>query len=132
MSTTTHTTTDDTAADRRARASITFGREHGYYRLLFEAGAVDAPTFAELAGVAEAHAGTWLAEQHRAGLLRAVDAPDGGHEELLLPGEYVPILLGDHGEPEFDGARGLLAQHRDELPHVLEQLIGSVGGSPGS
>lgn len=108
------------AAQRRARASIAFGRTRGYYRLLFESGPVDAATFAVLAGVPEPNAHAWLAEQLEAGLLRAVDAPDGTHEELLLPGEFVPILLGDRGEPELDGARRLLEQHRHELPRVLE------------
>ena len=110
------------AAERHARASIAFGRKRGYYRLLFEAGPVDAATFAVLAGVPESNAHAWLAEQLEAGLLRAVAAPDGGHEELLLPGEYVPILLGDRGDPELDGARRLLEQHRDELPQVLDRL----------
>ena len=107
------------AAERRARASIAFGRKRGYYRLLFEAGPVDAETFAGLAGVSEHRARSWLEEQVAAGVLRVVASPDGHHEELLLPGEYVPILLGDHGEPEFEGARALLADHRDEVPSVL-------------
>jgi hypothetical protein len=107
-------------AERRARASIAVGRTRGYYRLLFESGPVDAATFAVLAGIPESNARAWLAEQLDAGLLRAVDAPDGTHEELLLPGEFVPILLGDRGEPELDGARRLLEQHRHELPRVLE------------
>ena len=110
------------AAERRTRASIAFGRKRGYYRVLFESGPVDAATFAMLAGIPESNAHAWLAEQLEAGLLRVVHAPDGGHEELLLPGEYVPILLGDHGEPELDGARRLLEEHRDEIPHVLEAV----------
>ena len=110
------------AAERRAHASIAFGRKRGYYRVLFESGPVDAATFAVLAGVPESSAHAWLAEQLEAGLLRAVAAPDGGHEELLLPGEYVPILLGDRGEPELDGARRLLEEHRDEIPRVLDGL----------
>jgi hypothetical protein len=117
----------DEAAERRTHASIAFGRKRGYYRVLFESGPVDAATFAVLAGVAESNARAWLAEQLEAGILRAVDAPDGGHEELLLPGEYVPILLGDRGEPELEGARRLLELHRDELPHVLgAALLGRV------
>jgi hypothetical protein len=110
---------DSSAAERIARASIAFGRKRGYYRLLFEAGPVDAETFAGLAGVSEHRARSWLEEQVAAGVLRVVASPDGHHEELLLPGEYVPILLGDHGEPEFEGARALLADHRDEVPSVL-------------
>ena len=55
-------------------------------------------------------------------MLRVVDSPDGDHEELLLPGEYVTILLGDHGEPEFEGARALLDAHRDALPPALAGL----------
>ncbi|MDR6905246.1 hypothetical protein J2X63_000932 [Agromyces sp. 3263] len=109
----------DDAAERRARASIAFGRRRGYYRVLFESGPVDAAEFAVLAGIPESSAGTWLAEQLAAGILRAVLAPDGRHDELLLPGEYVPILLGDDGESELDGARRLLQEHRDALPHVL-------------
>lgn len=108
------------AAERRTHASIAFGRKRGYYRVLFESGPVDAATFAALVGVPEPNAHAWLAEQLDAGLLRAVDAPDGAHEELLLPGEYVPILLGDRGESELDGARRMLEQHRDDLPRVLE------------
>jgi hypothetical protein len=105
---------------RVARASIAFGRKRGYYRVLFEAGPVDAATFAELAGVPEANARAWLAEQVAAGVLRVVPGP-AAEEELLLPGEYVPILLGDHGEPELAGARALLDEHRHELPRVLEE-----------
>ena len=117
-------TVDVDAAERRARAraSIAVGRERGYYRVLFESGPVDAAAFAELAGVPEQRAHAWLAEQFDAGLLRAVPSPDGDREELLLPGEYVPILLGDHGEPELVGARGLLAEHRHELPRILDDL----------
>ena len=112
------TQVDPVAVDRRTRASIAFGRKRGYYRLLFESGPVDAATFAALAGVTEHQARVWLEEQVDAGLLRIVDAPDGGREELLLPGEYVPILLGDHGEPELAGARSLLAEHRAEAERV--------------
>ena len=124
MSTTTTATTTaavhaDEAAERRARASIAFGRRRGYYRLLFESGPVDAAAFAALAGIPESSAATWLAEQLAAGILRAVLAPDGGHEELLLPGEFVPILLGDDGQSELDGARRLLQERRDAVPHVL-------------
>lgn len=109
---------DRDASERRARASIAFGRKRGYYRVLFDAGPVDAATFAELAGVPE-HAGrAWLDEQVAAGLLRVVRAPDGDHDELLLPGEYVTILLGDHGEPELEGARSLLEEQRAEAERV--------------
>jgi hypothetical protein len=106
------------AVDRRTSASVAFGRKRGYYRLLFDSGPVDAATFAELAGVPERQARVWLGEQVDAGLLRVVDAPEGDREELLLPGEYVPILLGDHGEPELAGARALLAEHRAEAERV--------------
>ena len=108
----------ESAAERRARASIAFGRKRGFYRVLFDAGPVDAATFAELAGVPEHHGRAWLDEQVAAGLLRVVRAPDGDRDELLLPGEYVPILLGDHGEPEFEGARSLLDVHRAEVERV--------------
>jgi len=108
----------DREAERRVRASIALGRSRGYYRVLFDAGPVDAATFAELAGVPEHHARAWLDEQLVAGLLRVVRAPDGDRDELLLPGEYVPILLGDHGEPELEGARSLLGQHRAEADRV--------------
>jgi hypothetical protein len=109
---------DRDAAARRARASIAFGRKRGYYRVLFDAGPVDAATFAELAGVPEHHGRAWLDEQLAAGLLRVVGAPHGDGGELLLPGEFVPVLLGDHGEPEFEGARALLAEHRAEVERV--------------
>ena len=104
--------------DRRTRASIAFGRKRGYYRALFEAGPVDAPTFAELVGVPERRSRAWLDEQVAAGLLRVVTAPDGHHHEVLLPGEYVPILLGDHGERELAGARALLDEHRADVERV--------------
>ena len=116
-------TADAADAARAARASIAFGRARGYYRVLFEAGPVDAATFAELAGATEADARAWLAQQVAAGVLRAVRGPDVDHEELLLPGEFVPILLGDHGEPELAGARALLGEHRDELPSVLGEPV---------
>jgi hypothetical protein len=112
------TLVDRDVADRRARASIAFGRKRGYYRVLFDAGPVDAATFAELTGVPEHHGRAWLDEQLAAGVLRVVQAPDGGRDELLLPGEFVPILLGDHGEPEFEGARALLAEHWAEVERV--------------
>jgi len=132
MSATTATTATATAvpstadvadAARAARASIAVGRARGYYRVLFEAGPVDAATFAELAGPTEADARAWLAQQVAAGVLRAVRGADADHEELLLPGEFVPILLGDHGEPELAGARALLGEHRDELPSVLGEPV---------
>ena len=116
----------DPSADpavRQARASIAFGRKRGYYRVLFEAGPVDAATFAELAGVPEHRARVWLDEQLAAGVLRTVTAPSGDHDELLLPGEYVPILLDDRvddGDHELDGARALLAEHRGELPAAFD------------
>ena len=109
---------DRAAPDRRTRASIAFGRKRGYYRALFESGPVDAATFAELVRVPERRGRAWLDEQVAAGLLRVVVAPDGAGRELLLPGEYVPILLGDHGEPELAGARALLAEHRAEAERV--------------
>ena len=109
---------DHEAVERRTRASIAFGRARGYYRVLFEAGPVDATTFAAIAGVPEHEGRAWLEEQLGAGLLRVVDAPGGDRHELLLPGEYVPILLGDHGEPELAGARALLAEHRAEAERV--------------
>ena len=108
--------------DRRTRASVAFGREHGYYRVLFDAGPVDAPTFAELVGVSERRGRVWLDEQVAAGLLRVVAAPDGDRHELLLPGEYVPILLGDLGDREFAGARALLAEHLDRHPAEVERV----------
>ncbi|HET8778616.1 MAG TPA: hypothetical protein VFM66_00980 [Agromyces sp.] len=112
-------TTPAATSDSAARASIAFGRKRGYYRLLFENGAVDAATFARLAGVPEHHGRAWLEEQHAAGLLRLVAAPTGRVDEYLLPGEFVPLLLGDHGQPELEGARKLFATHRGELPAAL-------------
>lgn len=119
------TPADQADLDRRIRASIAFGRTHGYYRALFEAGPVDAATFAGLVGVPERRGRAWLDEQLAAGLLRVVDAPDGDRRELLLPGEFVPILLGDRGEPELAGARALAAEHRAEAERV-RAYIGAV------
>ena len=96
---------DSSAAERIARASITFGRKRGYYRLLFEAGPVDAE------------------------VLRLVpSSTDGGDDgdgesELLLPGEHVPILLGDQGEAEFSGARAMLAERRDDVAPVIAAML---------
>lgn len=120
--TTSSTSVDSTTAERRARASIAFGRKRGYYRVLFDAGPVDAATFAELAGVPVRNVRAWLDEQLAARVLRVADSTTSDARELLLPGEYVPILLGDRGETELDGARALLAAHRAELPRVLEGL----------
>ena len=120
MSTT--TVTDEAAAAAVARASIAFARQRGYYRVLFESGPVDAATFAALVGVPEREARAWLDEQVAAGVLRAVPSPDGDREELLLPGEFVPILVGDRGEPEFAAARAMLGAHHDDLPPVLREL----------
>ena len=105
--------------DSVARASIAFGRKRGYYRLLFETGPVDAASFAEFAGVPEHLGRAWLEEQLAAGVLRLVPAPAGGTTEFLLPGEFVAILVGDHGEPELSGARALLAEHHSKLPPAL-------------
>ena len=110
------------AVDHRTRASIDFGRKRGYYRALFEAGPVDPSTFAELVGLPERRSRDWLDEQVAAGLLRVVDAPDGHRHEVLLPGEYVPILLGDDGERELAGARALLAEHVAEHPAEVERV----------
>ena len=118
-------------SDSVARASIAFGRKRGYYRLLFENGAVDAATFATLAGVAEHLGRAWLEEQRAAGLLRLVAAPTGRVDEYLLPGEFVPLLLGDHGQPELEGARELLAAHRAELPAVLAPGSANLRGLAG-
>ena len=83
---------------------------------------MDAATFAALVGAPEREARAWLAEQVAAGVLRAVPSPDGEGEEVLLPGEFVPILVGDHGGPELAAARALLGEHRDDLPPVLAEL----------
>lgn len=112
------TSVDPESLERRIRASIAFGRKRGYYRVLFEAGPVDSVTFAELAGVPEHHGRVWLEEQADAGLLRIVPAPEDDREELLLPGEYVPILLGSHDAAELEGAQALLAEHEAEAERV--------------
>ncbi|WP_173922988.1 hypothetical protein [Agromyces sp. Marseille-P2726] len=120
------------------RASTVFGLERGYYRLLFEAGPVDVSTFAALAGIAEHEAQTWLEEQASAGVLRVVVAPSGEGDELLLPGEYVPILLGDHGGTELQGARAMLDVHRADAERVrtlaegarLARAVWSAPASP--
>lgn len=113
-----------TAATRRARASVAFGRKRGYYRLLFDAGAVDAATFAALARVPERRAAAWLEEQVAAGVLRPVTGPDGRRDEVLLPGEFVPLLVGDDGDRSLDAARTMLDEHGSELPEALRDLVG--------
>ena len=99
-----------TAVERRHRTSIAAGRERGHYRVLFDSGPVTVAEFARLAGMPEERAGAWLSEQLDAEVLRVVPSPESGGDagdepELLLPGEYVPILLHDRGESEFSGAR---------------------------
>ena len=115
---------------RRDRASIAVGRERGYYRVLFDAGPVTVAEFARLAGVSEERAGAWIAEQLDAEVLRVVPSAidsdgdgDGGERELLLPGEHVPILLGDRGEAEFSGARAMLAERRDDVAPVVAAML---------
>lgn len=98
--------------------SIAVGRERGYYRVLFDAGPVDAETFAGLAGVPESSGRVWLEEQAGAGVLRVVRAPDGDRDELLLPGEYVPVLVSEEDAREFSGARALLREHLADAERV--------------
>lgn len=112
-------TLTSTTATHRARASVAFGRKRGYYRLLFDAGAVDAGTFAGLAGVPEDRAREWLDEQVAAGVLRVVAGPSGVRDEFLLPGEWVPILVGDDGDRALDAARAMLEERQPELPDAL-------------
>ncbi|MGR2751997.1 hypothetical protein [Agromyces arachidis] len=106
---------------RAAYASIAHGTIRGYYRSLLESGPVDAATFAAIAGVGEREAQDWIAEQLAHGLLRAVRGPRG-EAAVILPGEFVPILLDDRGQAEFAAARALLARHADALPASLRSL----------
>ncbi|MFF2389310.1 hypothetical protein [Agromyces sp. NPDC058104] len=105
--------------------SIAVGRARGYYRVLFDAGPVDAETFAELAGVPEPSGRVWLEEQAGAGLLRVVRAPEGDRDELLLPGEYVPVLVNAADTREFSGARALLREHLVEVERVRALAAGA-------
>lgn len=105
--------------------SIAVGRELGYYRVLFDAGPVDAETFAELAGVPEQRGRVWLEAQADAGVLRVVRAPEGDRDELLLPGEYVPVLVSDAETREFSGARALLLEHLAEVERVRALAAGA-------
>ncbi|GAA2038441.1 hypothetical protein GCM10009819_24070 [Agromyces tropicus] len=114
----------DVLARQWAYASVAHGTAHGYYRMLFEAGPVDAAAFAAIAGVSDDEARSWLGEQLELGLLRPVRGPEG-RPELLLPAEYVPVLLDDHGQSEFAAARLRFAEHADELPEVLRTLWAS-------
>ncbi|MRX43371.1 hypothetical protein [Agromyces kandeliae] len=101
-----------------AYASIAHGTARGHYRVLFEAGPVDAPAFAALAGVSLGESRRWLAEQLELGLLRPVAAT----AEVYLPGEFVPVLLDGHGPAALAAPRRLFAEHADELPEVLRTL----------
>jgi hypothetical protein len=112
----------DVLAEQWAYASIAHGTARGYYRVLFDAGPVDVDAFARLAGVSKEESQRWLAEQVGLGLLRPVTVEPGRPAEFHLPGEFVPVLLDDHGQREFDGARRLFAEHADELPQVLRRL----------
>ena len=113
---------------RRHRASIAVGRERGYYRVLFDSGPVTVAEFARLAGMPEERAAAWITEQLDAEVLRSVPSSvggsgDDGESELLLPGEHVPILLGDQGEAEFSGARAMLAERRDDVAPVIAAML---------
>ena len=112
---------------RRHRASIAVGRERGYYRVLFDSGPVTVAEFARLAGMPEERADAWIAEQLDAEVLRTVPSSIDGRgddePELLLPGEHVPILLGDRGEAEFSGARAMLAERRDDVAPVIAAML---------
>lgn len=120
-------TLTSTLATHRGRASVAFGRKRGYYRLLFDAGAVDAGTFAELAGLPEDRARGWLDEQVAVGVLRVVAGPSGHRDEFLLPGEWVPLLVDGGDDRALDGARAMLEQRRSELPEALRDP-----GAPGA
>ena len=114
---------------RRDRASIAVGRERGYYRVLFDSGPVTVAEFARLAGMPEERAAAWITEQLDAEVLRTVsslsDGDDEGERELLLPGEHVPILLGDRGEAEFSGARAMLVERRDDVAPAIAAMLGT-------
>ncbi|MGR0320993.1 hypothetical protein [Agromyces sp. ZXT2-3] len=108
-----------------AYASIARGTLHGYYRVLFESGPVDAAAFAGFAGITVRESRRWLAEQVELGLLRPVAGPadpDDAHAEIYLPGEFVPVLLDGRGLPEFDAARRMFEARADDLPAVLRAL----------
>lgn len=113
-----------TAADASslAYASIAHGTVRGYYRVLFEAGPVDAAAFAALAGVSRRESQRWLAEQLELGLLRPVAPTVPPVTEVYLPGEFAPVLLDGHGPAELAAARRMFAEHADELPEVLRTL----------
>ena len=114
---------DSVAAERIARASVAFGRKRGYFRLLFDAGPVDAATFAELAGVTERLAGFLARGAARRGRVASRWCrPAATTRRCSCPASTFQILLGDHGEPEFEGARALLDAHRDEVPPALAGL----------
>ena len=56
----------------------------------------------------------------------AVPSPtDVGESELLLPGEHVPIVLGDRGEAEFAAARAMLAERRNEVAPIIDAMLRS-------
>ena len=106
---------------RRHRASIAFGRKRGYSPAV-RCRPRDVAEFAGLAGMPRGvpPPGSTSSSTPRccASSRRPMTATTR-RGELLLPGEHVPILLDDHGEPEFEGARAMLAEHRDEVPPVL-------------
>ncbi|WP_400995736.1 hypothetical protein [Agromyces sp. GXQ0307] len=103
-------------------ASIARGTMHGYYRVLFESGPVDAAAFAGFVGITVAESRRWLTEQLRLGLLRLVDPTSGEAAEVYLPGEFAPVLIDGRHSGELDSARRMLAQRADDLPEVLRTL----------
>ncbi|KRE22404.1 hypothetical protein ASG80_10835 [Agromyces sp. Soil535] len=113
---------EPTTADARSGAVVGEGVRRGWYRLLFDLGPVTVVEFAIAAGIERDTAAGWIDEQLEAGVLRVVGIDEHDDEMVLLPGEHVTALLGDHGGPELSGARVMAERHVDRMAPVVRAL----------
>jgi hypothetical protein len=102
----------------------------GWYGLLFDLGPVTVDEFAAAAGIDRRTSASWIDGQLAAGVLRDVGPDDHGRPQVLLPGEHVTALLGDHGGPELSGARAMAALHRDRIAPAIRSLRPAVSPVP--
>lgn len=105
-----------------ATAVVAEGIRRRWYHLLFDLGPVTAVEFATAAGLTHGVATAWLGQQLDAAVLRVVGRDAHGDVLVLLPGEHVTALLGDHDGPELSGARAMAVRYRDRIAPVVRAL----------
>jgi hypothetical protein len=114
-------------ADARSGAVLGEGVRRGWYSLLFDLGPVTVGEFALAAGIERDTAAGWLDGQVEAGVLRVVGIDEHDDEMVLLPGEHVTALLGDHEGPDLSGARAMAERYADRMAPVVRALA-DIGG----